>query len=215
MEKRKIHFATLPEYLLIQVNRMGMDGNSIETTALEFSLDDIEMGTFTAEKNDALYSLETVLGIENGCLYPVISKSKFNKQAYIFKGELVTLLRAEKNNPNPYLFLYKRKRSEAEASKMKDYYNNVRSNVETASEMAEQEMLLPLPDFWLNQLKFGIGRPLNHQMVCKHWLRKPRLIRSKMNCQHLVPTQVYEFLAEEFTGKLFKNKECGECVATL
>ena len=71
------------------------------------------MGTFTEKKNtNVAYSFEAALCIDNGCLFPVVAKSKFNKQAYIFKGELVSLLRIEKKDPNPYILCYKRRSSE-------------------------------------------------------------------------------------------------------
>ena len=45
------------------------------------------MGTFTEDKDQIItYVFEAALCLENGCLFPVVAKSKFNKQAYIFKG---------------------------------------------------------------------------------------------------------------------------------
>ena len=38
MQKEKIHFVHLPDYLIIQVNRMNNDGNSVDSTKLEFTL---------------------------------------------------------------------------------------------------------------------------------------------------------------------------------
>lgn len=87
LNKKKIHFSQLPDYLIVQVNRMGNDGNSIDHTKLEFSLEDMDLGPFTDNKDASiLYRLESMVALENGCLFPVVARSNFNKQAYIFKG---------------------------------------------------------------------------------------------------------------------------------
>lgn len=52
------------------------------------------MGPYTENKDEnLLYELEAAICIEKGCLFPVVSKSKYNKQMYIFKNEIVTMLR--------------------------------------------------------------------------------------------------------------------------
>lgn len=44
---RKPHFSNLSDYLLIVINRMGKDGNSIDETALELDFTALDMGPFT------------------------------------------------------------------------------------------------------------------------------------------------------------------------
>ena len=74
---------------------MGKDGNSIDDTALELDLKELDMGPFTEDSDNVLfYDLETAICIEKGCLFPVIGANEFNKQIYIFKNEMVNLLKS-------------------------------------------------------------------------------------------------------------------------
>ena len=52
--------------------------------------------------------------------------------------------------------------------------------------MSEANNFISLPDFWLTQIQFSMGRPLNHQLVCKHGKKKPH-IHSKMKQIEAVP----------------------------
>ena len=53
MTKAKNHFLTLPQYLLLQINRMGSDGNSVDMTNVQFSSDAIDLGPFTGNKDNS------------------------------------------------------------------------------------------------------------------------------------------------------------------
>lgn len=98
------------------------------------------------------------------------------------------MLRSEKNLPNPYIVCYKKLRSANEISKIKDNYNNIKSNVEV--EVGKEKLLLSLPDFWLCQLKNSIIKPLNNQIICKHNRLKPN-VKTKMKFEQKVPYEVY------------------------
>ena len=54
MKLEKVHFSNLSQHLLIVINRMGKDGNSIDDTKLELDLNELDMGPFTQDSDNVL-----------------------------------------------------------------------------------------------------------------------------------------------------------------
>ena len=143
-------------------------------------------------------------------MFPVIGANEFNKQFYIFKNEMVSLLKSEKSSVNPYILCYRGRTDEVKEKKIKDIYSNVASNIEVSSEKKNLGSFYLLPDFWVLKLKASIIKPLKNQLVCRHGYRKPE-VESKMITPQLIPSEVYEFLLEEYTGDWYKNEPCEVC----
>lgn len=130
MLKSKITFRQLPQYLIIQINRMRADNNSINDTKVELSTQSIDMGSLTSNKEvSVMYNFETAICYENACSFPVVAISRFNKQPYIFRNQLVNMLKAEKHTLNPYILCYKKVHPTNQQTKLKDCYLNIVSNV--------------------------------------------------------------------------------------
>ena len=182
LKKTKLHFERLPDILIIQIARMGKDGNSIDLTPIELSTDSLDMGAFTGRpEEEILYDFESAVCIEKNCVFPLVVMNKFNNQKYVIRNEIVEFC---KDKMNPYLLCYKKRVSESAKQKLIEITDDLNS---------QREKRYLLPDFWHLQLQHGIERSFRNQLVCKHNSLKPG-IQSKMLHVVQVSGLVYEDL---------------------
>ena len=109
MKKQKIQIEKLPDYLLIQINRMDSEGYAVDQTQIDFIHDVIDMGAFTLNKErQVMYTFQCAVGVEKGGFYPVMARNAHNKQLQLFRNHMIE----HSQNINPYILCYKREKNE-------------------------------------------------------------------------------------------------------